>query len=691
MQSLSIALSLAGALLPAPADTYLIGRAVADITLPPVGVPMLGFMQPDHIGEGLHQRQYARTFVIADATDTSRVALVTCDFAFPTHTLKLAIVERLESKLGKRYGFGNVVLAGTHTHSAPGGFHHHLSASQLGGMYFGQCFDVLVDGISESIVAADADLKPGRILIAQGDVEGAGVNRSRVAYMLNPAAERARYPSDVDTTMTLLKFERDGETIGILNWFPVHCTSMTYHNRLISGDNKGYAAYAMERKRGTLYRQRPEFVAAFAQSNAGDVTPNLNLNNTGPGETDLESTRIIGSRQARVAEKLLEQATVPLRGSIDVRHAFVDFSRLTVSDAFTGAGQQRTCPSAFGYSFAAGSAEDGGGHPLFEEGTKDSRWIIDRIVRIAASELHPTAQLSRCQRPKAVLFATGLPKPPAQEQILPLGIVRIGQLVLAVGPAEFTTMSGRRIRSAVAAELGIDPRLVVIAGYANDYAGYVSTREEYESQQYEGGHTLFGPWTEAGYRQEFSRLARAMKTGQPVTSTVFPEDMRLRSMASTPLDGPNESSPPLNSKFGDVAENVNERYVRGERVSAVFWTGSPVNEYRRGDRFMAVERYDPATGRWEPVRSDFDWDTTCRWRQMLDEPERKSRRESRLEAWRVAPPPRIPRPQPHQATVSWHTSTDTDPGIYQIVHYGRYKQFGQVVRFVATSKPFEVR
>ena len=31
------------------------------------------------------------------------------------------------------------------------------------------------------------------------------------------------------------------------------------------------------------------FIAAFAQSNCGDVTPNLNLNNTGPGENEFET------------------------------------------------------------------------------------------------------------------------------------------------------------------------------------------------------------------------------------------------------------------------------------------------------------------------------------------------------------------------------------------------------------------
>jgi neutral ceramidase len=681
-------LAYAGAAAPAD-DTYLIGRSATDITLPVVGVPMLGFVRADQVSQGLHQRQYARTFVVADAADTTRVALVTCDFAFPTHTLKLAVLERLQTKRGPRYGFANLVLAGTHTHAAPGGYHHHLSASHLGGVFYDQCFDALAEGIAEGVLAADADLKPGKILAAQGDVEGAGVNRSRVAYMNNPAAERARYPTDVDTTMTLLKFVRPDGPIGTLNWFAVHGTSMNYHNKLISGDNKGYAAYAVEQRHGTRYTGKPEFVAAFAQSNAGDVTPNLNLNNTGPGETDVESTRIIGGRQARAAETLLDQAAEPLRGPVVVCHDFVDFSRLVVADAFTGAGAQRTCPSAFGYSFAAGSAEDGGGHPLFREGMTEPRPLIDNLVRTVVPGLSPTAELRECQRPKPILFATGLPKPPAQEQVLPVGLVRIGQLVLVVGPAEFTTMTGRRIRTAVAQELGVALHHVVIAGYANDYAGYVTTHEEYASQQYEGGHTLYGPWTEAGYRQEFVRLARACRTGQPVEAHVMPEDMRRRTMDRAVLDGPDET-PPTGARFGDPITDAQERYARGDRVTVSFWTGSPVNEYRRTDHFLAVERLDPAHGEWRPVRADFDWDTTCRWQQLLGGSVPKPEKESPLPGLQIAPATRAHRPDPYQVTITWQTDAATPAGTYRVVHYGRFKKDGKVERFVATSRPFQV-
>jgi neutral ceramidase len=671
-----------------PDETYLIGRSIADITLPVVGVQMMGFVRPDQISEGLHQRQFARSFVVADATGKTHLAIVTCDIAFPTHTLKLAVLDRLREKFGNRYGHANVIITGTHTHAAPGGYHHHISSSPLGGGFYNQCFDALVEGITESIVAADSDLKPGKILLAQGNVEGAGVNRSRVAYMNNPAAERAQYQSDVDTTMTLLKMVCDDGPIGTLNWFAVHGTSMNYFNKLISGDNKGYAAYALERAHGTRYTGKAEFVAAFAQSNAGDVTPNLNLNNTGPGKTDVESTRIIGARQAREADKLLDEAREPLRGPIEFRLAFVDFSRLAVASEFTGAGPQRTCPSALGYSFAAGSTEDGGGHPLFHEGMKEASPLIDALARTNFPGLGPTDELRQCQKPKAILLATGLPKPPAQEQVLAIGLVRIGQLVLAVGPAEFTTMAGRRIRTALGKELGLDPRYVVIAGYANDYANYVTTRDEYDSQQYEGGSTLFGPWTEAGYRQEFVRLARTLKAGEPVESMVVPVDMRTRIKTSLSLDGPDERLP-AGVKPGDVVYDAKERYAPGELVSVCFWTGSPVNEYRRTDRFMVVGRL---AGRdtWQAVSEDFDWDKTLRWKQLVAESSPKTVTDSRREGPRIGPAPRIARPDPFQVSITWQTDALTTAGTYRVVHYGRFKKNGKVERFVATSRRFEV-
>jgi len=75
--------------------------------------------------------------------------------------------------------------------------------------------------------------------------------------------------------------------IGVLNWFAVHGTSLNNTNTLMSGDNKGYASYALEEYinkeqnvgRGGENIDSPSlngrrFVAAFASTNLGDVSPN---------------------------------------------------------------------------------------------------------------------------------------------------------------------------------------------------------------------------------------------------------------------------------------------------------------------------------------------------------------------------------------------------------------------------------
>ncbi len=77
--------------------------------------------------------------------------------------------------------------------------------------------------------------------------------------------------------MLLLKLVADdGSLIGVVNWFAVHATSMNNTNTLISGDNKGYASYLMEKELNGASSTpgMGPIVAAFGSSNLGDVSPN---------------------------------------------------------------------------------------------------------------------------------------------------------------------------------------------------------------------------------------------------------------------------------------------------------------------------------------------------------------------------------------------------------------------------------
>jgi neutral ceramidase len=184
-------------------------------------------------------------------------------------------------------------------------------------------------------------------------------------------------------------------------------------------------------------------VAIFAQANEGDVSPNMNLNNTGPGKNIFESSFMIGERQFRASQVILKSEGKQLTGGISYTQKFIDMSQYPVSSEYSGTGKtETTCPSAYGYAFAAGSTEEGGGHWLFHEGmtNKDRKFYIDWLAKFMLQS--PSDELRKCQSPKAILFPMGETKPiPSLPQILPYGLVLLGDLSVLVSPHEVTTMS----------------------------------------------------------------------------------------------------------------------------------------------------------------------------------------------------------------------------------------------------------
>jgi neutral ceramidase len=88
----------------------------------------------------------------------------------------------------------------------------------------------------------------------------------------------------------------------------------------------------------------------------------------------------------------------------------------------------------------------------------------------------------------------------------------IGDVAICALPAELTTVAGRRTCDGVTKALAsAGVRRSVLAGYANAYAGYVTTPEEYALQDYEGASTHFGQWTLPAYQTELARLAARLR------------------------------------------------------------------------------------------------------------------------------------------------------------------------------------
>lgn len=147
--------------------------------------------------------------------------------------------------------------------------------------------DVMSQGIIESIRLAHESLQLGTAHYIEGELLGANINRSPSAYLCNPQKERDMYRYDVDKTMSLVKLtqqpQHSGEApvdIGMINWFPVHGTSLNNTNQMVSGDNKGMASYFFEQRMNPPgpSNSPKRFVAAFAQAN--EASPILSLSHT---------------------------------------------------------------------------------------------------------------------------------------------------------------------------------------------------------------------------------------------------------------------------------------------------------------------------------------------------------------------------------------------------------------------------
>jgi neutral ceramidase len=638
---------------------YQVGVGIADITGQAAEVGMLGYASLTQTTAGIQSRQWARAFVVADGAGR-RVAFVSAEVDFVPQSVQQEVLRRLAARFGSRYADANVVLTATHTHSGPGGFTHDTLYNLTTFGFERSTFEAIVAGIVRSIAAADADQAPGAVKIATGTLTGANVNRSLAAFRRDPAADQASFPQAVDERMTVLRFEQAGRPVGLLDFFATHGTSMTNTNQLISSDNKGYASYRVEHDRyGVDWAHRGGFVAAFAQTNSGDMSPNLRDGGAkGPTDNEFENTTIIGGLQADRALELFNGATETLAGPIDVRQRYVDFSHVDVAGRYTPDGQpHRTCPGALGQNFTAG-AEDGPGPAIVHEGDTTT----NPLLLVAGIIVNPTpADVRACQAPKQVFLGTGSQNPPWTPQVMPLQVVRVGQLALTTAPGEFTIVAGQRVLDAVNAELGGVVSHQILAGYANAYAGYVATPEEYDAQHYEGAATHFGRYTLPAYEQELARLAAALRDGQPTPSMAQPLSLGDRQISVRP--GIVLDSPPIGKAFGDVIAQPAASYRPGQTVRVDFVTGHPGNNLRDEGTFLEVQRLD--AGQWHTVATDSDWSTIYRWKR---------------EYLAVS-----------TAQITWQPPADTAAGTYRIVHHGDARSlFGTITAFTGASRPFAV-
>ncbi|MBF6327754.1 neutral/alkaline ceramidase [Nocardia transvalensis] len=652
----------------ADGQDYLIGCGIADVTGAVAGQGMMGYSELDQVATGLLMRCWARAYVIVDRATGDRVAFVTVDIACLFQSVHLAVLQRLAQRFGDLYTERNVSINATHNHNSCGGTAREYAYSLAAYGFQQNSHEAEVNGIVAAIVAAHERLAPGSLLLGRGELHDAAANRSRVAFDLNPPEDKAEFPDAIDPAVTVLRLRQGGRDVGAITWYATHGTSLTDRNTLISADNKGYASYRWEHdEMGVRYLDgQPGFVAAFAQTNPGDITPNLNVtpwHPSGPTDSNRLDCALIGERQYQAGRAAFAAAR-PMGGSgIDTALRYVNMGDTAIDGDYTPDGKPaRTTPAMMGASAAAASSEDNWKTqlPFLFEGQQNP------VVAALGGVNAPIEQWMRdVQAPKLIVAPLGIMPPrPWVPLVVPIQILRIGELVLACGPAEYTVVSGLRIRRVVARALGVPLENVLMQGYANGYCGYVATPEEYVSQQYEGGETLYGRWTLSAYMQEFDRLARAVaaridpgRGPAPLDWTAGPQPNLL---PPVPPD-----VPVAGHRFGDVITAPAADYRAGQTVSVVFAGAHPNNDFHTGGTYFEVQRTEGGT--WRRVFDDNDWCTELHW----------SRPDGQPAASLIG--------------IDWTIPEGTESGRYRIEYSGDSRDgAGAVTRFTGTSPEFGV-
>ncbi|KJZ76932.1 hypothetical protein HIM_03809 [Hirsutella minnesotensis 3608] len=688
-------------------DKYLIGVGKADITGPVVEIGFAGYANLDQVGTGLRQRLHSRAFIIADAKKPNdRFVYLVLDTQSGDTATRYGVLDGLKA-LGdeyKVYGHNNVALTGTHSHAGPGAWFNYLLPQITTRGFDKQSYQALVDGAVLSIKRAHENLQEGYLDVGTTTIRDGAINRSLFAYLANPKAERDQYDAETDTTMTLLRFRRasDDKSIGVLTWFPVHGTSLLGNHTHAAADNKGVAAWMLEKEMRGQTSAADGFVAGFSQANVGDTTPNTlgaycddgsgdqctfekslckdgksqSCHGRGPEfralDLGVRSCHEIGRRQYAGAKKIYDSldksGTQVVGPSVKAFHFFHDM-RFWEFNLPNGS-RAMTCPAALGYSFAAGTSDWPGAFD-FTQGdsgkpSANPLWrLVSGLIRT------PTAKQKKCQGSKPILLDVGEMNEPYAwtPNIVDIQTLRVGQLLIIVSPSEATTMSGRRWKAAVAKEaahfLNTKP-IVVLGGPANSYSHYCATPEEYEVQRYEGASTLFGPHQLHAYiNLTISNMhyLHPDSTKSPNQGTV-PPDNRKRALSF--ISGVVQDGHPSGLDFGHVVRQPLPSYMLGTVVNATFQGANPRNNLRLEGTYAAVERQSP-DGSWKRVRDDHDWFLVFTWRRTN---------------WILGH---------SEVDISWETAGDAEAGTYRFKYYGDAKPLiGKVRAFEGTSNSFKL-
>ncbi len=489
---------------------YLAGFGKEEINCFITGVGMMGYGQPHNTIKEKGTPLFARSYILKQ--ENFLLIHIHLELAFVSIALREEIFSRLKNELSlDELKPESILITAQHTHSGPGGFSHYPFYNFSIPNFQKKIFESICEASIQSIKIAFKNMTVCSIQLGEIRVTpnlDLASNRSIEAFQNNLDVSPSHSKEEaIDLRMTGLKFLNEkNEIMAFINWFGVHCTSISSFNNKMHSDNKGIAANLVE-------RQNPGSIAFFLQSAAGDVSPNYFWDKTlkrnrGKYRDQFESCEYNAQLQFEEFKKINYSKKITRECKSIIK--YVDISKMTA-------------PAAHGIAFFQGTLEGPGltksVTPIleffsrrYEENQKNKskedkhffeqhypkKIMLDHRngsflgLNLRYLKYFPKLPDAIFNNLKQTITNNSLHTLPWVPHIIPFQLVKLGNILLATIPGEITVQASKRLEEHLYhLSQGLVEK-IIITSYANGYMGYVTTPEEYDIQAYEGGHNVYG-------------------------------------------------------------------------------------------------------------------------------------------------------------------------------------------------------
>jgi neutral ceramidase len=471
-------------------STLMAGAAKADIT-PPPGMPMAGHSTLSCSGTGVRNKLKARAIYIKPVNGKP-IALVQVDLMAGSRVVhhKAAELAAAETDIDA----GGLLIAGTHTHCAPGSyfganFYNYLGSNKRG--FEEEYFKFLSEQIACAVKKAYRNRRPAKIATGFTCIKGITVNRSFPAYLRNKNIKNKEKIDKFDAINPYLHLirvdcqEDDGtyKPIAAFSNFSIHPNSPpTELDKLYNADVSAYIERCLETEIKRIYKPSWEFIHAAANHTHGDTNPYY-------GDGIIESFwdfERVGGFIAAMALECFRDLDGKLTDDVKINYAAKEidmFNERSIN------GIRIAKKPKMGWPALGGAQGRGRTSPLVDIPPITPGW--PRWIFTKGEHGHKRTLLG----PLQYLF---LPKKNFPRHLF-FQVIQVHDAILLALPWEVTYELGKRI-SSYAGEQGIkaglnpDNRYIMVS-CSNGLCAYVTTAEEYTLQYYEGGFNFYGPNT----------------------------------------------------------------------------------------------------------------------------------------------------------------------------------------------------